>query len=55
MLCVWYYICFDPLGYELSDYESLGSEWMGSECKVRFQTQLVYDAEPIAIGFGTLL
>ena len=33
----------------------MGSESMGSECKLRFQTQFVYDAEPIAIGFGTLL
>ena len=70
MLCLWYYICFEPLGYESSDCKSLGSEWMGSECEVMFRTQLVYDveptprfqrtqlvydAEPTPIGFGTFL
>ena len=33
MLCLLYYICFEQLGYESSDYNSLGSEWIGSECE----------------------
>ena len=55
MLWFLYHICFEPLGYELSDCKPLGSECMGSECERRFQTQFVYDAEPTPIGFGTLL
>ena len=41
-----YYICFEQLGYESSDYKPLGSECEGSEpiwCMMR----------NLPIGFGT--
>ena len=46
MLCLLYYICFEQLGYESSDYEPLGLECEGSEpicCIMR----------NLPIGFGT--
>ena len=46
MLCLLYYICFEQLGYESSDYKPLGLECEGSEpiwCMMR----------NLPIGFGT--